>query len=69
MNIIKIMLGHKKLTAVIVAILVAFSSEFGLNIPEETITKVIQALMVYIGGQAFADWGKEAVKEANKNGG
>jgi hypothetical protein len=57
---------HKKLTATIVGALVALVPD---NVLDADRRKwVVEMVMLYVGGQAIADHGKEAVKEQVKAG-
>ncbi len=53
------MLGSKKFLAMIAAVLVATAGKFGLDLSTESVLLIIGPIMVYIGGQGLADFGKE----------
>jgi hypothetical protein len=52
--------GHKKLTATIVGALVALVPDTVLDADRKK--WVVEMIMLYVGGQALADHGKEAAK-------
>lgn len=60
------LLRSKKFIAMMLAILAyiggQLASKLGIQIDPDTLTKIYNAILVYIGAQGLADWGKGAAQ-------
>ena len=52
----------KKFMVAVVGVIVATAGKHGLQLDPDTVNNVVLIVVAYIGGQALADWGKEAAK-------
>lgn len=52
----------KKFIVAVVGVIIATAGKHGLELDPETVNNVVFIIVAYIGGQALADWGKEAAK-------
>ena len=62
MKIVKELFSSKKFIAMLAGILFMIVNKFGLNIDEDTVTKILGLIATYIVGQSIADVGKEKEK-------
>lgn len=66
MNVIKGLLGSKKVWMSIVGVIVAIAGKQGLDLDVTEVMAVIAPIMAYIVGQGIADVGKEKEKIKDK---
>ena len=54
--------GKKKLTAALVAVVIAITTRIGFDVSDETAAIIVAPIVAYILAQGRADQGKEAEK-------
>lgn len=65
---IKDLLASKKFIVTLAAIIVWIGGKVGLGLSTEMVLPIVTLLGVFVGGQAYADAGKETEKERQKEG-
>jgi len=62
MEVLKELLKSKKFIAMLVGVLTVLLGKVGLDLDEETLTKIVGLVAAYVLGQGIADHGKEQKK-------
>lgn len=64
MDLVRNLLGRKKVVAAGIAVVVAVAGRFGLELAVEDVALIVGPIVAFIIGQGIADNGKEAAKVA-----
>lgn len=67
LDVLKQYATSKKAIAFVAGLVMLFLNQFGLDLPEETITRGVALIASYLVGQGLADIGKEAEKQKQAN--
>jgi len=67
LDTIKDMILSKKVIAMLSGVIVATLAKVGLDLDVESVAVIISPIIAYIIGQGWADTGKEAKKEEQRN--
>lgn len=59
-NVIGGLLGSKKFVVMVGGLIITLAAKYKLNLDPDAVNKIVEVLMVWLGAQGLADWGKSA---------